>query len=261
MPFTPKRILITNDDGIYAPGLKLLEDIASEMCTDIWVVAPRQEQSGASHSLTLHYPLRMAEYGDQKYAVEGTPTDCVLMALKHIMPEPPDLILSGINFGQNIADDVTYSGTVAAAMEGTALGIPSIALSQTMIYEDDFTPDWRASEGHCLTILEQLLDIDWPQGTLMNVNFPACGADEVTGIEITEQGKRNQGLLWIDERQDGRQHNYYWISFRREKSNPPAGTDMNAVYANKISITPLQMNLTHKECLDDLRHRFSAQHK
>lgn len=258
MALTPRRILVTNDDGIYAPGLKLLEEIASQLCDDVWVVAPRQEQSGASHSLTLHYPLRMVEYSDQRLAVEGTPTDCVLMAIKHIMPEPPDLILSGINFGQNLADDVTYSGTVAAAMEGTALGIPSIALSQTMIYEDDFTPDWRASTAHGLSTVKKLLNIPWPEGTLMNVNFPSCSADEVEGIEITRQGKRNQGLLWIDERRDGRQHNYYWISFKREKSNPPKGTDLNAVYGNKISITPLQMNLTHSEFLSELGESFSS---
>jgi len=244
MALKPKTILVTNDDGIYGPGLKILEKAAASICDDVWVVAPQKEESGASHSLTLHTPLRLAEYSEKRFAVDGTPTDCVLMAVKHIMPNKPDLVLSGVNFGQNLADDVTYSGTVAAAMEGTALGIPSIALSQAMSYADDFVPDWSASEEHILPVINSLLKNGWEQGTLINVNFPACAPDEVKGVEVTKQGARNEALIWIDERKDGRKQNYYWISFKREKSEPDHDTDLYAIFNNYISITPLHMNLT-----------------
>lgn len=246
------RILITNDDGIHAPGLKILEKIARAISDDVWIVAPETEQSGASHSLTLADPLRLRKVSETHYAVKGTPSDCVLMAVKKVMPEPPDLILSGVNRGQNIADDVTYSGTIAAAMEGTALGIPSIALSQAYGFGDSREVKWETAERHGPSVVGRLIGQDWGFGILLNVNFPDTLPDDVAGVEVTDQGSRDQGLMKIDERMDARGSLYYWLGFERRRSNPPRGTDLRAVYDGYISVTPLHMNLTHTGSKDAL---------
>src|SRR5476649_122150 len=166
------RILVTNDDGIHAPGLTVAENIARALSDDVWVVAPESEQSGASHSLTLASPLRLRQVAARRYAVTGTPTDCVMMAALSILKDrPPELVLSGVNSGSNLADDVTYSGTVAGAMEGCALGIPSIALSQEPA-GSRLDIDWSAGEAHGPAVIRQLLAAGWPQGVLLNLNFP-----------------------------------------------------------------------------------------
>jgi 5'-nucleotidase len=167
------RILVTNDDGIHAPGLAVAETIARALSDDVWVVAPESEQSGASHSLTLASPLRLRPVRERCYAVTGTPTDCVMMAaLSLLKDQPPDLVLSGVNSGSNLADDVTYSGTVAGAMEGCALGIPAIALSQEP-GNSRLEIDWSAGQVHGPAVVRQLVAAGWPQGVLLNVNFPA----------------------------------------------------------------------------------------
>ncbi len=254
------RVLITNDDGIHAPGLKVLERIAGQVASEVWVVAPETEQSGASHSLTLADPLRLREIEDRRFAVKGTPTDCVLMAVKKVMPEKPDLILSGVNRGQNIAEDVTYSGTIAAAMEGTAIGIPSIALSQT--YGFDGTPHvrWETAEHHAPDVLRRLAATDWGEGVLINVNFPDVDPGDVVGVAVTDQGKRDQSLLVIDEREDARHQRYYWLGFERRRSNPADGTDLRAIYDGQISVTPLHMNLTHHATKESLRNVLADGH-
>jgi len=241
------KILITNDDGIHAPGLGALHRIASEITDDIWVVAPESEQSGASHSLTLSDPLRIRTLDERRFAIRGTPTDCVLMAVKSILPEPPDLVLSGVNRGQNIADDVTYSGTIAAAMEGTSLGIPSIALSQAYGFDehDNRVVRWHTAEHHGPDIVRRLHALGWPDDVLLNVNFPDVEPDEVSGVEVTVQGKRDQSLMLIHERQDGRGEPYYWLGFERRRSNPAQGTDLKAIYEGRISVSPLHLDLTH----------------
>jgi len=246
------RILLTNDDGIHAPGLESLEKIAADLSDDIWVVAPETEQSGASHSLSLSDPLRMRKINDRRFAVRGTPTDCVLMAIKSIMPEAPDLVLSGVNRGQNIADDVTYSGTIAAAMEGTALGIPSIALSQAM----NFTAGglkWQCGEYHGPGLIKKFLKAGWEEGVLLNINFPDTEPDDIQGIEITRQGKRDLNLMRIDEREDARGQPYYWVGFNRSLSDPAHDTDLKAIYDSKISVTPLHLDLTHRQSTNALR--------
>lgn len=249
----PLRILVTNDDGIYAPGLQVLERIAHALSDDVWVVAPEGEQSGASHSLTLADPLRLRDYGDRRYAVRGTPTDCVVMAVKSVMDRPPELVLSGVNRGQNLADDVTYSGTIAAAMEGTALGIRSIALSQSYGIVQPRKLRWETAEQHGPALIRRLHRIDLGPGVLLNVNFPDCEPDEVKGVEVTRQGKRDENLLLVDERVDARGTTYYWLGFRREMSNPAKGTDLRAIYENQISVTPLHLNLTQLEAMEALR--------
>lgn len=240
------RILVTNDDGIHAPGLKVLEKIAHKLSRDVWVVAPEEEQSGSAHSLSLANPLRIRKMTARKYAVRGTPSDCVLMAVRHVMKDrQPDLILSGINRGQNIADDVTYSGTIAAAMEGTQLGIPSVALSQAFGFSGGANVKWSTAEHFAPEILTKLVKAGWPEEILININFPDVPPGSVTGIEVTRQGKRDQSLVRVEERIDARNNPYYWLGFERILSNPPQGTDLRAIYEGRISITPLHMDLTH----------------
>ena len=249
------RILVTNDDGIHGPGLVALESIANTLSDDVWVVAPDEERSGAGHSLTLSHPLRYRQIDKRRFEVTGTPTDCVVMAVRKIMPALPDLILSGVNRGSNIADDVTYSGTIAAAMEGTQLGIKSIAMSQiTGMYGNG--ESFAVAEKFGADIVRKLIAMNFGPGVFMNVNFPDCRPDEMAGIDVTIQGKRDQNYLLVDERMDGRGNPYYWIGFARERGNPPAGTDIAAVFNKRISITPLHMNLTQLDTLAELKIAF-----
>lgn len=249
----PIRILVTNDDGIHGEGLEVLEKIALSLSPDVWVVAPATEQSGKSHSLSLSEPIRMRRIDERHVAVGGTPADCVIMGVRKIMPGMPDLVLSGVNRGQNIADDVTYSGTIAAAMEGTSIGLRSIALSQVHGYHQDGDLQWRVAAEHGPGVIRKLWEVELGPGVLVNVNFPDCRPDEVRGIKVCRQGKRDQNMLLVDERKDTRGNPYYWLGFHRERSNPPEGTDLHAVYNKWISVTPLHMNLTQIEAMEALR--------
>ncbi|HUI17927.1 MAG TPA: 5'/3'-nucleotidase SurE, partial [Alphaproteobacteria bacterium] len=204
------RILLSNDDGIEATGLKVLERIARTLSDDVWVVAPETEQSAASHSLTLRLPLRIRPLGQHRFAVNGTPTDAVLLAVQHIMAErKPDIVFSGVNRGGNLGEDVTYSGTIAAAMEGTLLGVPSIALSQC--YTSGEKTRWAPAEQHAPALIRKLVTLRWPKGVMMNVNFPDVPAERVRGIAVTAQGRRKIGGE-LERRLDPRGTPYYWIS-------------------------------------------------
>jgi 5'-nucleotidase len=248
------RILITNDDGIHAPGLAAAERIARALTDDVWVVAPETEQSGASHSLTLTVPIRLREIEQKRFALTGTPTDCVMMALANLMPDTrPTLILSGVNRGSNIADDVTYSGTIAGAMEGCALGIPSIALSQAYGFGEKSDVPWDCATTHGPGLIRKLVETGWPGDVLMNVNFPDCAAGAVKSVEVTEQGKRDLQTAALDRRVDARGNPYFWIGFKRVRSNPPKGTDLRAIYEGRISVTPLHLNLTEFKVRDRLK--------
>ncbi len=253
------RILVTNDDGIHAPGLRVAEAIARSLSDDVWVVAPETEQSGASHSLTLAEPLRLREVGPRHFAISGTPTDCVLMACAEIIKEgKPDLVLSGVNRGANLADDVTYSGTIAGAMEGTALGVASIALSQAFDSERGTEVPWQCAVHHGPGLVRKLLELDWhePGRVLLNVNFPPCAPDEVKGVVMAMQGKRDLQTAIIDRRNDMRGNPYYWIGFRRVRSQPVEGSDLAAMMAGCIAVTPLHLNLTENAVLARLRQSF-----
>lgn len=241
------RILLTNDDGIHAEGLAVLERIARKLSDDVWVVAPETDQSGLAHSLTLSEPLRLRQIDDRHFALRGTPTDCVIMGVRHVLPGAPDLILSGVNSGANIADDVTYSGTVAGAMEGTLLGVRSIALSQEYEYEGDrrIVP-WETAETHAPDLIRKLMEAGWPEGVLLNLNFPNCGADEVKGTRVTAQGKLSHDAR-LDERRDGRGFPYFWLHFGRGKAPVADDSDIAAIRSDCISATPLHLDLTaHK---------------
>jgi 5'-nucleotidase len=247
------RILVTNDDGIHSPGLTVTEKIAQSLSDDVWVVAPENEQSGASHSLTLTSPLRLRQIAERRFAVSGTPTDCVMMACLHILKtQPPELVLSGVNWGSNLADDVTYSGTIAGAMEGCALGISSIALSQCYEEGDRHAIDWSAGEILGPEVVGRLVQVGWPAGTLINVNFPGCPAGDVKGVKVVPQGKYDLQSTEIEQRTDARQRAYYWIGLRRRKAVPPPESDLGAVYDNYIAVTPLHLNLTERTVLGTL---------
>ena len=253
------RVLVTNDDGIHAPGLAVAERIAGALTDDVWVVAPETEQSGASHSLTLSLPLRLREIDERRFAVTGTPTDCVMMGTAHIMKDKlPTLVVSGVNRGSNLADDVTYSGTIAGAMEGCALGIPSIAMSQSYFSETEGDTPWACAEHHAPDLIKRLVEIGWPQDVLININFPDCAPKDVKGVDITSQGKRDLQTAALERRIDARGRPYFWIGFKRVRSNPPTGTDLRAIYDKRISVTPLHLNLTELKVMETLREKFEA---
>jgi 5'-nucleotidase len=248
------RILISNDDGIDSPGIRVLEKIAGALSDDVWVVAPELEQSGASHSLTTRRPLRLTERGKRRFAVDGTPTDCVLLAIKRLLrDEPPDLVLSGINGGSNVGEDLTYSGTVAAAMEATLLGIPAIALSQD--YEDGEPIPWDTGAELGPEAIRRLLRFAWPDNTLYNINFPRLPPGEARGFAVTTQGKRAIADN-LTEGVDPRGRTYYWIGPVREVGGAEPGTDVAALGDGKVSITPIHLDLTNVAVLDALREIF-----
>lgn len=248
------RILLTNDDGVNASGLKVLEKIASRFSDDIWVVAPTEEQSGAGHSLTLTQPVRLRKLGERRFCVTGTPTDSVMMAIAHIMKDhPPDLVLSGVNRGANLGEDVTYSGTVSAAMEGALAGIPSIALSQSYAREGmgDGVP-FGAAEAWAEQVLRPLVETPMEPRTLVNVNFPALAADQVKGVRVTQQGLRDYGRLRIVERTDPRGYQYFWFGLGPMLETPSHSTDLEAIADGYVSVTPLHLDLTHGPSLGTL---------
>ncbi|GJL94426.1 MAG: 5'-nucleotidase SurE [Hyphococcus sp.] len=240
------RILCSNDDGIHARGLESLVKIAQQLSDDVWVVAPQEEQSGAARALTLAHPLRIRKYDDRRFSVNGTPTDAVMMGVTKIVDgKKPDLILSGVNNGQNIAEDVTFSGTIAAALQGMSMGIPSIALSLARFSRD--TARWETPETHGASIVKKLLKEGWPKDVVINVNFPDREPAEVNEIEVTAQGHRDAVQLFAEERKDLRGGTYYWYGYTGQLSNPPEGTDIKAIYEGRISITPLHLALTHQD--------------
>ncbi|RZJ01921.1 MAG: 5'/3'-nucleotidase SurE [Brevundimonas sp.] len=248
------RILLTNDDGIEAEGLACLERIARTFSDDVWIVAPQVEQSGKGRGITLTEPLRVNRIGDKRFAVTGTPTDCVVLAVNDLMPETPDLVLSGVNRGHNVGEDCSYSGTVAGALQGMAFGIRSIALSQSLErFHDEVVAHWETAEAYAPGIIRRLLDQPWQPGVVMNLNFPKCAPDEVTEVEVTRQGFRDIGEMHAVKRTDLRGRDYYWMSFRGAKQDHPEGTDLRAMDDGKISVTPLHIDLTHMSSVHDLK--------
>ncbi|MBP2316029.1 5'/3'-nucleotidase SurE [Azospirillum soli] len=249
------RILVTNDDGIHAQGLKVLEKIARSLSDDVWVVAPEMEQSAASHSLTINRPLRLRKLDEKRYTVDGTPTDCVLLAVNHVMKDArPTLVLSGVNQGSNIGEDVTYSGTIAAAMEATLLGVPAIALSQH--YDNGNPIDWSTAEAWGADVVRKAVTVAWPKNVLLNVNFPARKAEEVTGIQVVRHGKRKIGDELL-ERVDPRGKPYIWIGTLRGEADVAPDTDIHVVFSGGISVTPIYLDLTHTPTLQTLRQAFA----
>ena len=248
------RILITNDDGIHSPGLDICVDIARVLSDDIWIVAPETDQSGVSHSLSLNDPLRLREIEDRRFAVKGTPTDCVVMGVRHILEgKAPDLILSGVNRGRNVAEDVTYSGTIAGAIEGAILGIPSFALSLSFSQASRQNPHWDTCVHYAPDLIKNVLVVGIPRNVLINVNFPDCAIADVKGIAVASQGHRGPELLKVEPRHDGRGNPYFWIAYdRRERPPASRGTDIAALADRRISVTPLRLDMTDEKFMTKL---------
>ena len=229
------RILVTNDDGIHSEGLDVCAEIGRALSDDVWVVAPEFDQSGVSHSLSLNDPLRLREVGER----------------------PPNLVLSCVNRGRNAGEDVIYSGTVAGAVEGTILGIPSLALSQAYKSRSNQPPHWETAVRFAPDIIRRVLKAGIPRDVLINVNFPDCAPGEVKGIAVTTQGRNRQERLQIDARQDGRGNAYYWIAYVRMRGLPPAdGSDISALADNRIAVTPLRLDMTDEPFMTKLAELF-----
>jgi 5'-nucleotidase len=240
------RILLTNDDGVFAPGLEVLESIARSISDDVWIVAPQEEQSGKARAITLNAPVRVRQEEERRFAVAGTPADAVLLGVLEILKDhKPDLVLSGVNRGQNIAEDTSQSGTVAGAFEGMRLGVPSVAFSQARNFRGPgHAIPWETGREWGPKVLKGLLKAGWPGDTVINVNFPDRAPADVQGIEVTRQGSRDESISTLDKRVDLRGTDYFWIGFNGKQSKPPEGTDLWAIYQGRISVTPLHVDLT-----------------
>jgi 5'-nucleotidase len=250
-----RRILIVNDDGVEAYGIKLLEELAREISDDVWVVAPDEEKSGFSHSISMTIPIRVRKIDDRHYAIKGTPTDCALLAIYELMGGvKPNVLLSGVNRGANLAEDITYSGTAAAAMEGALLGIRSIALSQVFTIGGE--AHWETARRFAPAILRRLLSCDWQPGTFVNVNFPNAPPDAVGETRVTTQGRRLPGSFLPVRRVDERNFPYYWIKLAYKTSDLEPGGDLAAIADNAISVTPMHLDLTAHSFRRDLERAF-----
>ncbi|MCK6555481.1 5'/3'-nucleotidase SurE [Candidatus Binatia bacterium] len=239
-------ILLSNDDGIAADGLRALREVLADL-DEVWVVAPDRDQSAVSHALTLSRPLRIESAGVRAFAVDGTPTDCVNLAVKGILPERPRLLVSGINRGANLGDDITYSGTVSAAMEGTLLGIPSVAVSLVTDNGMDFSAAAAFARQLAISVLRDGL----PRDTLLNVNVPDLPAASIEGFALARQGKRRYGDA-IVEKVDPRGKKYYWIGGGEIGFVDAEGTDFSAIQRGLIAVTPLHLDLTNYASLSML---------
>jgi 5'-nucleotidase len=243
------RILVSNDDGVHAPGIKALSRELRAI-GDVTVVAPDRERSGASHSLTMDVPLRAHRIDDSRIGVDGTPTDCVLLAVKRLLRERPDLMVSGINRGPNMGDDVTYSGTIAAAMEATLLGIPSMAISLSRKGDADY--DYGPAALIATRLALMVLERGLPESTLLNVNVPNIPIGRIEGVEIARQGKQVYEEAVV-EKKDPRGRTYYWIGGQLTSWKPEESTDYAAVNGNRVSVTPVHLDLTDYRTMDVLK--------
>jgi 5'-nucleotidase len=237
------RILLTNDDGIHSEGLAALERALADV-GDVYTVAPASEMSGASHSLTLARPLRIRRIDERHWSVDGTPTDCVTLALHQILPEPPDVCVSGINYGGNLGDDASYSGTVAGALEATILGVTGIAVS--LVTRENF--DFTAAARYAAVATRKVLREGLPPGTLLNINVPP---GEIRGARVTRQGVKHARPV-ITEHRDPRNKLYYWIGEQHYSSASEDGTDYQAVEEGYVSVTPMRSDMTDHRALTAL---------
>ncbi|RKP46212.1 5'/3'-nucleotidase SurE [Pararobbsia silviterrae] len=246
------RVLLTNDDGIDAPGLAALEAVAADIADEVWVVAPEHDQSGTSHSISLHSPLRVSQQGERRFGVAGTPGDCVVMGVRHLMLDaPPTLILSGINRGGNLGVETMFSGTVGAAMTGLLLGLPSIALSQT--YRDPDRVRWDTARALAPDVIRTLLAIAHDAPTCLNVNFPDIDAADAGPLTPTRQGTGLIKGVNVLREVDPRGIPYHWLQFERERRENAPDSETAVVASGRISVTPLHFDRTAGDTFDALR--------
>lgn len=240
------RILLTNDDGIDAPGLEVLEAIAAELAREVWVVAPEHDQSGVSHAISLHHALRVSQHGERRFGISGTPGDCAVMGICHLMKDtPPQLLLSGVNRGLNLGMETVFSGTVGGAMTGMMLGVPSMGISQA--YRDRANPDWSASRTLGAQVVRRLLDMGWGKDACLNVNFPALPAAECGEMTLARQGVGMIAGMIVDTRVDPRGMTYHWLNFRRGDRQQGPESDYDAIRAGRIVVTPLRYDRTDED--------------
>jgi 5'-nucleotidase len=240
-----ERVLITNDDGIDAPGLAVLEAVAATLAPEVWVVAPEHDQSGVSHSISLHAPLRVRRRGDRRFGVTGTPADCVIVGLRQVMPAPPDLVLSGINRGATLGVETVFSGTVGGAMAGLLFGIPSIALSQA--FSDREAVRWDTARQLAPPLIRRLLKAEWADAACLNVNFPDVPAERAGSLTVTRQGQGLMKAIDVTMRVDPRGGQYGWLHITRGQSVDAMGTETDVVGAGGIAVTPLQFERTAEQ--------------
>ncbi|WP_459676611.1 5'/3'-nucleotidase SurE [Acidisoma sp. 7E03] len=245
------RLLLTNDDGFDAPGIQVLERVALSLADEVWIVAPDHDQSGVSHALSLHSPLRVTEHGVRRFSVSGTPGDCVAMAARRLMPAPPDLVLSGINRGANLGVETVFSGTVGAAMTALLLGLPAMALSQA--FTDRAGVPWATAEAHAATVITQFAGGSWSERAILNINFPDCGPDAIGPVTLTRQGAGLVEDLQIISGTDPRQIDYHWLKIARAGREDEPGTEAHALRDGRIAVTPLQFERTSREALIQLQ--------
>ncbi|HYZ72137.1 MAG TPA: 5'/3'-nucleotidase SurE, partial [Chthoniobacterales bacterium] len=246
------KVLLTNDDGFDAPGLRTLTEVAEELAEEVWIVAPNYDQSGTSHSLSLHSPLRISQKDERKYSVSGTPGDCVAIAVRHLMVSGrPELILSGINRGANLGIETVFSGTVGAAMAGLLLGIPSMALSQA--FSDRSAVRWDTARALAPKVIRQFANGDWSQGSILNINFPDVTVSEVGPVELTSQGTGLMEDVDVVSGIDPRSLEYHWIRLRRAAREDTPGSETSAIARGRVSITPLQFERTNQTVLASLQ--------
>ncbi len=253
------RILITNDDGITAPGLRAAEDIALDLAGpdgEVWVVAPEMEQSGVAHCVSYTKPIRLVTLGPRRFAVDGSPADCVIVALHHLMKQtPPDLVISGVNRGHNVAEDVAYSGTVGGAIEGTLQRIPAISLSQYFGPRNaDLDDSFEAARRAGAETIRRLLDMPWddgaPYGLFCNINFPPVPADEIRGMKAAPQGRRPAGAFEVQESVAPNGRTYFWLTHGRGNAETLPGADAREASEGWITVTPMRADLTAPDRLD-----------
>lgn len=253
-PFS--RILLTNDDGIDAPGMVALEKVARQLAEDIWIVAPTHDQSGTSHSISLHDPLRVTRLDERRFAVSGTPGDCVAIGVQYLMiGTPPDLILSGINRGANLGTETVFSGTVGAAMTGMLLRIPSIALSQA--FTDRTAVKWETSCALAPDVIRCFADLNWSTEACLNVNFPDCTSDQAGPLILTRQGRGLLEGIDVISHDDPRDLDYHWLKLLRTTRSDLVETETSALAAGHISVTPLCFERTHDAIRESLKKQMA----
>jgi 5'-nucleotidase len=240
------RVMLTNDDGIDAPGMQVMEDIAAQIAHEVWVVAPEHDQSGQSHAISLHHPLRIVERGPRRFGITGTPGDCAAMGLSHIMKDtPPDLVLSGVNRGLNLGMETVFSGTVGGAMTAMMLGVPALALSQAFNKRD--AVPWDTSRTLGPEVIRKLLAIGWGKQAVLNINFPPVPAAEAGPVTLARQGEGMVAGMQVETRTDPRGMSYHWLNFKRGEIQQGPESDYSAMRAGKIVVTPLRYDRTDDE--------------
>ncbi len=245
------RILLTNDDGIDAPGLAVLEDIAAALAREVWVVAPEHDQSGVSHAVSLHHPVRVSERGPRRFGITGTPGDCAVMGVRHLMRAGlPQLILSGVNRGANLGMETVFSGTVGGAMTGMMLGVPSLALSQA--YTDHGQVRWETARTLGAGVVRQLLGLGWSAETCLNINFPDAAPDECGPPTLCRQGVGMIRGMDVETRTDPRGLTYHWITFRRGPREQGPESDIDVLRAQRVAVTPIRYDRTDEDAFQAL---------